>query len=418
MVIKKTALFISLQLAWRNLWRNKRRTAIMLAAISVGVWAMIFMSSLMRGMLQDSLQRSINALPGHVQIHHPDFRLDPSVDARFNEPSEALSQQFSSPLIKHWLKRINLPAVLASERETRGVQLLGIEPNNEQHSLSEVRLVEGRMLNDADDMALVIGQALAQRLDTRVGKRVVLMSQGADGELAERGIRIVGIYKSELGAQDERVIYLGYTAAQRFLKMPAQLTEIAFFADQNDDTDLLLAKVKSLYKQSASKNAALEILAWYDIDAYMASMMGMLDAMILVWILVVFTAMGFGLANTLLMAIFERIRELGLMMALGMPRQLVLLQIMFETCLMLLLGLLIGNSFALLSVAWTSSGIDLSSVAEAMAVAGVGSRLYPALSLADLVAANIVVLVLGLLTSILPAWRASHYDPVKALNRD
>ncbi|WP_096087720.1 ABC transporter permease [Agaribacterium haliotis] len=412
-----TLLGISLQLAWRNLWRNKKRSLIMLAAISLGAWAMIFMPSLMRGMLNDSLQRSFDALPGQVQAHQKNYRLDSSIESSFLVPGAEQQALLSEAPVTHWVARIKLPAVLNSERESRAVQLIGL--NYQRETQLDLKLVAGHWPADNSEMGLVIGSKLAERLETGLGKRVVLMSQGADGELAERGFRIVALYRSELGAGDERVIYLGLDAAQRFLKMPGKISELAFWggadadsvADKHSETALLNYVRSVLDKQ-------LEVLPWYELDPYLASMMGMLDAMIVIWILVVFIAMGFGLANTLLMAIFERVRELGLMIALGMPRAMVLVQLLLESLFMLMIGLAVGNALALLCVFAFRDGIDLSAFADAMAMAGVGSRLYPNLQFTDVALANVTVLVLGLATSLLPAWRASHYDPVQALSKD
>ena len=114
-------------LSWRNLWRNHRRTYIMLGAISIGVWAMIFMTALMRGMVDDMLNQGIRNLPGHIQIQHPEFLDDPSVVNNISEPGGDLLVALNQAGIKRWATRIKVPAVIASERETRGINLLGVE---------------------------------------------------------------------------------------------------------------------------------------------------------------------------------------------------------------------------------------------------------------------------------------------------
>ena len=140
-----------------------------------------------------------------------------------------------------------------------------------------------------------------------------------------------------------------------------------------------------------------------------------MDGFVLVWVIVVFLALSFGLVNTLMMAVFERVREFGLMQALGMKPGAILLQVLLESLYLLLLGLLIGNLLAVASIQPIRDGWDLSVVAEGMAMMGVSSVLYPALKLQDLALANAVVIVLGILTSLLPAWRASRYRPVEAI---
>jgi ABC-type lipoprotein release transport system permease subunit len=144
-------------------------------------------------------------------------------------------------------------------------------------------------------------------------------------------------------------------------------------------------------------------------------MMGVMDGFVLVWIIVIFLALSFGLVNTLMMAVFERVREIGLIQALGMRPTAILYQVLMESLLLLLLGLLIGNLLAIASILPLKEGIDISVVAQGMEMMGAGSVLYPALTLHDLVLANSVVIVLGLLTSLLPAWRASQYKPAEAI---
>jgi ABC-type lipoprotein release transport system permease subunit len=147
-------------------------------------------------------------------------------------------------------------------------------------------------------------------------------------------------------------------------------------------------------------------------------MLGVMDGFVLVWIIVIFLALSFGLANTLMMAVFERVREIGLMQALGMNPSAILYQVLLESLMLLILGLLLGNLLAIASIQPIRGGIDLSVVAEGFEMMGVSSMLYPSLKSQDLVLANVVVIILGILTSLLPAWRASQYRPVEAIARD
>ncbi len=144
----------------------------------------------------------------------------------------------------------------------------------------------------------------------------------------------------------------------------------------------------------------------------------MQDGFTLVFMVVVFLALSFGLVNTLVMAVFERVREIGLMQALGMGPGLILGQIMLESLYLLCLGLVSGNLLALASIRPLASGIDISSVAQGMEMMGMSTTLYPVLHGADMLMSTAVVIILGLLASIGPAWRASRLDPVAALNRD
>jgi len=177
------------KLAWRNLWRNHRRTAIMLGAISVGVWAMIFMTALTQGMVTEMIRDGISALPGHVQVHHPDYRDDPSITNLIPMTDTEIAATFGPAGFSAWSSRIKVPAVITSERDSRGVTLLGIDPVRERDMIFvDYDEVEGRFLESVDDRGVVIGRKLADTLDTEVGKRIVLMSQDPDNDIADRGL--------------------------------------------------------------------------------------------------------------------------------------------------------------------------------------------------------------------------------------
>jgi len=398
-------------LSWRNLWRNHRRTLIMLAAISVGVWAMIFMTALMRGMVDDMLHQGIRNLPGHIQIHHPDFRDDPSVVNSIASPRGELLSALSDPGTKQWTTRVKVPAIISSERESRGISLLGVEPVAENliTGIGE-QIIGGRFLDTDDDRGIVIGAKLAQRLETRLGKRVVIMSQDPENNIADRGFRIVGIYRAKLPGLEEINVYAARGTLQKLLKLGDRISEIVVIDEDFRDVENLYQKIK------AATPKTLEIKAWYELDTYLSSMLNMMDGFVLVWIIIIFLALSFGLVNTLAMAVFERTREIGLIQALGMRPGMIVYQILLESLLLLLIGLSIGNVFAVGTIIPLESGMDVSAVAEGMAMMGASSMLYPNLTLDDMIIANVVVIVLGTLTAIFPAWRAARLDPVQAIN--
>jgi len=398
-------------LAWRNLWRNHRRTLIMLSAITVGVWAMIFMTALMRGMVDDMLLNGIRSLPGEVQIHHPQYRDDPSINNSMPAPDAELLKALQSPEVTAWTSRVRVPAVISSERDSRGIVLLGVEPASElQVSFDRDSIREGRFLNDSSDTGLVIGVKMAEHLETSLGKRVVVMSQDPDNNIADRGFRIVGLYKAKLASLEETYVYAGRATVQKLLNLGNNISEIAITGEDYRFVDNWYPQIK----QAAGEN--VDTLPWYQADVYLGSMMSMMDGFVLVWVIIIFLALSFGLVNTLVMAVFERIREIGLMLALGMRPSMILYQILMESFLLLAIGLLLGNILAVGSIIPLQDGIDISAVAKGMEMMGTSSMLYPALKLSDMVLANVIVIILGLLTSILPAWHAASYDPIKALN--
>jgi len=399
-------------LAWRNLWRNHRRTIIMLGAIGIGVWAMIFMTAMTRGMVDQMVIDSVKVLPGHVQMHNPEFMDDPSIANRIPYSDAELKRRFDNAGFRAWASRVRVPAVITSERESRGVTLLGIDPVAEREtSFIDYDEVEGRFLSDIEDKGIVIGKALADELETKLGKRIVLMTQDPDNEIADRGFRIVGVYSAHTKSIEESYAFIGKRTAQKMLHIGDATTEAFFFGDDFRNIEPTYDAVTSAVDDSVS------VLRWYDIDTYLGSMLRVMDGFVLVWVIVVFMALSFGLVNTLIMAVFERVREIGLMLALGMKPGSILGQIMIESMLLLMLGLAIGNFLAWVTILPLRDGIDLSIVGEGMEMWGAASVLYPKLYASDMILASVVVLLLGFLASLSPAWRASRYEPVEAITK-
>ena len=399
-------------LAWRNLWRHPRRTIIMLTAIALGVWMMLFTAAFMQGMMEQQVNDTIANLTGHVQIHHPKYRDDPAIENSMQIGKTDISSVLKDADVKQMSVRIRLPAVIASERETGGVTLLGIDPQGEQGlSFIASAITEGRYLESTGDKGIVIGHALAEKLETRLGKRIVVMSQDSDNEVADRGFRIVGIYRAELQGTELAYAFTGLDTAQSMLKMGEQVSEISLVSHQREELDTLANRLRERFPQ-------FEVMTWKELLPLLIAAVELYDAILIFWYLIIFIAMSFGLVNTLLMAVFERTREIGLFQALGMKPKFIILQILVESLILLLIGLAIGNLLAWLTVLSLSGGINLAAFAEGMEWVQMGSLLVPLLYMDDIITSNMLVIVLGLFASLYPAVRAARAVPVDAITRN
>ena len=400
------------RLAWRYLWRNHRRTIVMLGAISVGAWAMIFMTALTRGMVDQMIADGVSVIPGHVQVHNPDYLDDPSVNNRIALTGAELEERFGEAGFVAWASRVRVPAVITSDRESRGVTLLGIDPDAERaFSFVDYSKVDGRFLEGPDDNGVVIGAKLAETLETEVGKRVVLMSQDPNNEIADRGFRVVGLFHANMETYEEAYAFIGKRTAQKMLRIGDSVSEVVFLGSDYRNVEPVFEKV------SAAVDDSVQVSRWTEVDTYLGTMLGVMDGFMLIWVIVIFLALSFGLVNTLVMAVFERVREIGLMLALGMKPMSILGQIIIESMMLLAVGLLIGDVLAYVTVKPLESGIDISIVAKGMEMFGASSILYPKLYMNDVILSNVVVLVLGFLASLSPAWRASRYEPVEAITK-
>jgi len=403
---------VVVKLAWRNLWRNHRRTLIMIGAVTVGAWAMIFMTSLLRGMVNEMVRDGIRALPGHVQIHHPAFRDDPSVENLLPAPDVKIEAALAIDGVVAWTSRVRVPAVISSERDSRGINLIGIEPDEERRlSFVADDIRDGRFLEGPEDTGIIVGRKMLDKLETDLGKRVVVMSQDPGNEIVDRGFRIVGVFNSAIASHEEQLVFAGRKIVQDMLNIGDRVSEIAILGEDYRTTEALFDRI------AAGVDDGAEVKPWYELDAYLGTMLPVMDGFVLVWIVVVFLALSFGLVNTLVMAVFERVREIGLMLALGMKPRMILSQIIVESLCLLVLGLAAGNLLAVATVVPLRDGIDVSVVGEGMEMFGAASVLYPELLISDVIMANAIVLVLGFFASLSPAWRASRYEPIEAITK-
>jgi ABC-type lipoprotein release transport system permease subunit len=400
-------------IAWRNLWRNHRRSLIMLAAIAIGLWGMIWMTALMRGMVDQMIDDAISTLSGHIQIHAEGYLDDPSIEHVL--PGVAQNPQLETVLnsqqVTAWSQRIRVPGVVRSERDVYGITLVGIDPQQEQGlSFIADSVTEGQYLESVDDKRVLLGRKLIERLETKLGRRIVLMSQDPDNNIAERGFRIGGIYDTDLQATETSYVFAGIETVRKMLQMGSGVSEISLLGHDYRDLDELAIEVRTAAGTAETKT-------WLQLDPYMASMLDVMDGFIFVWFGIIFLSLSFGLINTLLMAVFERTRELGLIQALGMPPGNILFMVLIESLIMLVIGLLAGNLLSWLTILPIQDGIDISGVAEGLEWAGMSSTLLPAVKTSDVVLANAIVLVLGVAASLFPAWRASRKVPVEAITR-
>jgi len=401
------------RIAWRNLWRNHRRSLIMLSAISLGVWGMIWMTALMRGMVDQMIDNSIKTLSGHIQIHAPGYIDDPSIEYLLPPLNKlpALQKLLASDEVVAWSERLRVPAVIRSERDVYAVTLVGIDPARERGlSFIGESITQGNTLRSINDSKLLLGKKLVERLETRLNRRVVLMSQDPDNNIAERGFRIGGIFETDLQTTETAYVFTGIETVRKLLKVGPGVSEISLLGQDYRNLDSLLEKTRSTVSNA-------DVKTWLQIDPYMASILGVMDGFVLVWFIVIFLALSFGLVNTLMMAVFERTREIGMIQALGMKPSYILLMILIESIAMLLIGLFAGNVLSWLTILPVKDGIDVSAVASGLEWVGISSTLLPAVKVHDVVLANAVVLVLGILASLFPAWRASRKVPIEAITR-
>lgn len=402
-----------LQLGWRNIWRNPRRTAVIMTAVIIGVWSMIFLGALMRGIADQMVRNGIATLTGHIQVHHKRYRNDPVIENSMAEPEvveKALDKLLPDDAL--WTSRVRVNAVASNARHSSGVTLVGIDPPTEAKvSFIGRAITEGRYLEPDDKYGIVAGKALVDKFETKLGRKLVLMSQDTDREIASRAFRIVGIFRAELEATEKRFVFVTMPAAQQMLKLGGGISEVSIILPAHKEANRVAKELRT-----ALPYTDYEVETWKELLPLVTAVLRMYDFFIFLWFLVVFIAMGFGIVNTTLMAVFERIREFGLFKALGMKPLWIIKEVLTESFFILIIGMTIGNCLGFLSIlALSGTGIDLSSIAAGLEFVGMSRVVFPIIEAKDILMANVVVFILGLVVSVYPAVKAARFTAVEAM---
>ncbi len=271
------------------------------------------------------MKDAVENLSGNLKVLAPGYREDPSIEKAF-PLRDGYRPDIPDDEMMGWTRRVRVPAVVTSERETRGISLVGIDPGEEQaiSFLAQVT-IRGEALADENDDRILLGAELAARLDTAVGRRVVIMTQGADGRNREAGFRVAGLYDAPGTALEKAYAFTGLHPLQKLLGTN-DVTEVSI---RLRDDRFSAAANGSLTKEMSG----LEVLNWRQLDPQAAAFYEIADVGITIWYVILLLALAFGLINSLITAVLERVREFGMLRALGMRPRAVVVQVVIESVL-------------------------------------------------------------------------------------
>lgn len=400
-----------LQMAWRNLWRNPRRTVVVLTSISVGIAGCVLSMAINLGMVAGMVETAIRSGLGHIQVHAPGWDANPELEVRILDGGASIGRALDDIAeIDHWAPRLRAQGLVASSRASVGVAIAGVDPERERWiSAAAESVLEGHWLGEPN--RLVLGYKLAQRLDAEVGTKLVVSVQDLDGELTGRAFRVVGLLRSGSRDLDDGVAFIRLEDAQALLQMGDAVSEIAVVTPNRK-------YVAAIQRQLAERlGTGAEVRTWEQLEPILVYMVQSFDSMAWVVYAAVFIAMAFGIANVLLMAVFERTREIGMMRAIGMSQARVVGMVVLESSFVTAFGLVIGVVLGVLGVYLLRDGIDLSLWADSLDEYGIDPFIMPALRGRDLVAPVLIGGITAVLSSFWPALRAGRARPADALRR-
>jgi len=405
---------VMIKIAWRNIWRNPRRSLIMILAITVGLWAGLFVSALMFGMMQTRFVTAIEQHISHIQIHHPGFLIDNNLTHSIPD-WEGLSNQLNSDSgVRAFTGRAIVSGMLSTATQTRGITIVGIDPATEAQTTGiDKNLLEGNYLEEGMRNQVMVGRSLAEKLKLRIGSRLVVTFQNVDGELLSTALRVAGIFQTANILLDEQNVFILKSGLVEYTGKEMLVNEVAVLMHDHEQASIKSAALKASFPD-------LRVRTWGEISPELSYIQGMGQSMMLVILAIILLALAFGLVNTMLMSVYERVYELGMLMAIGMNRRRVFQMIILETTFLTFLGALTGMALGYLTSHWLGrTGLDLAPIGgEAMLQFGYPSVVYPMLETGFLIQLSILVMVMVFITAIFPTIKALKLKPAVAVRND
>jgi ABC-type lipoprotein release transport system permease subunit len=400
------------RLAWRGLYRNRRRTFVVLAAVTVGIAGCSLAIATNSGMAVQMVKTAIATELGHVQIHAPGFDAEPQLRLLLEDGGAVAAQAVEGRAeVRAWALRVRGQGLMNSPRASVGIRVVAIQPDAEaQISSFASSMTDGEWFG-SQSSRVVIGNGVARRLRADPGDKVVLSVQDLAGDLTGQAFRIGGVFRTSSKAVNDTTVLVRLDEAQRLFGLAGGVSELILVAEDFQAVDSL-AEVLAV-----SLGETAEVRSWKQLQPLLVYMVDAMDQMAWVMYAGVFIAMGFGIANVLLMSISERTREIGVMMAMGMKPRRVVLSIVLESMIVTGLGLALGLALGFFCVWLLQGGIDLSLWADGLENLGVGAVIVPVIRLNDVVAPVVLASVAALLASTWPAVRAAGLRPGEALRR-
>lgn len=403
-----------LAMSWRNLWRHRRRTLISLSAAGLGLCLAIVYAGIVEGMMGEAKTQLDNTGMGHVEIYAQDWRPRRPAGVALEDP-RALLAALALPPGAEVGARVVARGLASSAHAAQGVTLLGVDPSAEARlsaHFTDVR--KGERLAEGDLRGVLIGEKLAERLQLKVGHKLKLMVQRADGEMGADVFRVRGIFHAMAGPISRGTAFVTAPAAQRLLGVGDVAHQLVVQIDDPGGADALAAQVRARLGRRA------EVVTYGDLMPTLRQLESVLEKATLGITLFVYLLVGLGILNTMLMSVMERTREFGVMRALGeRPRGVVAL-VLAESCWIALLAVAAGAALGLL-VTWAGANGELfdfsQGIGESFEYAGtvVHSKIHTHFSPVSALKVSGLVFVLTVLVGLYPAWRVSRMEPAKAI---
>ncbi|MFN8380637.1 MAG: FtsX-like permease family protein [Anaerolineales bacterium] len=403
-----------LRLAWRNIWRHRRRTVIIVLAMALSLGMMMFYDGLMDGFNDAIAGNAVRVLGGNVQVHAEGYRekVESNPLLPLDDDTAIIKAALAQPDVIAAARRIQTGGLVSNSEGAFSLNIIGIEPEAEAPvSLIAEHIVDGRYLEAADEDVILIGKGLADALAMNVGDRITMVGSDVHKQNRQRTMTVIGIYDIGIPSMEKGTLYISLAEAQSLFNLPGKSTEVQI-------------TLKKVGKESAIVAALSSALPGYEVESWannypeLGNAVGRKNIVMDIFSVIIVMIAGIGILNLLLMAIYERTREIGLLGAMGLKPSQIATTFILEGILIGLVGVFAGIAMGLaINLSLMQVGMDYSQFAgitDYMAL--ISGRIYPTLGVNKLFMRAMIMLVIAALAALIPAMIASRREPSEALH--
>lgn len=401
-------------ISWRNVWRNKVRSSVVITAIAIGIFAGVFSVAFMTGWMNQRITTVIETEVSHIQLHHPEYMASNEIKDNMQDTDKKINTIMGIPAVQAASSRVIANGMIASAETNSGIQLVGINPDEEKKVTNiHKKIIKGSYFGEQMRNSIVIGKQLAEKLDARIKSKVVVQLQETDGTLSRGAFRVVGIYDISNSEYEEMKAFVKQEDLAALINMDVSKShEIAVYLDSDAEVEKIAAMINE-------KIPGAGVMSWKELMPDVQLMNENMDMMMYIFVGIILLALLFGIINTMLMVILERVKELGMLMAIGMNKTRVFAMIILETIFLCLsggiVGILLGAGVTLLT---GQTGINLSAWSEGLNAYGFESIVYPEIGINQIIQITIMVIIVGVIAALYPAGKAIKLKPAEAIRTD
>lgn len=401
------------KIAWKNIWRNKLRSSVLIISIALGIWAGLFLMSMTTGLNTQRIGNAIHSGLGHVQIHHPEFTKENNPKYFLTDTTSIYKLLNNSSHIVNWSAHSNFTGMAASPSGGFGIQITGINPEKEKYAtIISKKITQGTYFTTAKKNQVVIGEKLAKKLKVKLNNKIVLTFQDTSNNIISGSFKIAGIFKTSSSRFDESSVFVNTNDIQNLTGTGNLIHEIIIIADE-------VKNVNAIAESIAKQKTSLKTRTWDEVSPELGYANELMTIALSIFIMIIILAMSFGIINTMLMAVLERKRELGMLLSVGMNKRKVFSMILSETLFISLIGGPSGLLGAWLTIDYYGKkGIDLSSMGKGLDSLGIGSTIYTRLDNHLYFTIAIIVILTAVLASVYPSIRALRMNPAEVVRQN